>query len=97
MGRGVRYGSLRFSERDGRMERGRRAKGRPAFTSAVRILRYGRGNLRRVHVPRVYAKARARMRPHRRISALLWLHFRLFVVREGTWQLAVDDRGTTPR
>lgn len=101
MGRGVRYGSLRFSERDGRNRRwgeGAKGRGRSAFTSAVRILRYGRGNLRRPCASRVRESSRA----HAAAPAHIRIVMATFpVVCRARRDLAarrtyVDDRGHNP-
>ena len=96
MGRGVRAtGHFDFqSETDERTRTARRGGKREevrVYERGSHFALWPRKSASRPCASRVVreSSARARMRLHRRISVLLWLHFRLFVVREGTWQLAV--------
>lgn len=71
----------------------RQAGGREprVYECGSRILRYGREETSVASVVRAIRESsrRAHAAAPAHISALLWLHFRLFVVQEGTWQLAV--------
>lgn len=89
----LRVASIFRARREARQRQERGREGVYAFTSAVLVFCVIAEEICVASVVRMIREnsLAARMR---RISALLWLHFRLFVVQEGTWQLAVRIRGT---